>query len=122
MIHHVNFQVPRALVEECREFYELLGFRRATPPGTLADRALWLSRAGTQIHLEFAGRDGEEFAVAGDIGPGHVAIVVPSFAETVAALRQSGVTIEPRDNHWKTPRCFVRDPAGNRLELMKSEP
>jgi catechol 2,3-dioxygenase-like lactoylglutathione lyase family enzyme len=122
MIHHVNFQVPRALAEECATFYELLGFRRAMPPLALTDRSLWLSRAGTQIHLEFASREGEEVAVAGDSGPGHIAIVVPSFAETLVALREAGVTIEPRGKHWNSPRCFVRDPAGNRLELMESEP
>lgn len=131
MIQHVNFQVAREEVEECVSFYGLLGFSRVEPPESLAHRAVWLQSGPTQIHLEFADSEGNAVArpVAGhrdDDWPGgrvgHVAIVVSEYAAAIGALGRIGVPIEERTPHWGSPRCFVRDPAGNRLELMESAP
>jgi catechol 2,3-dioxygenase-like lactoylglutathione lyase family enzyme len=41
---------------------------------------------------------------------------------TLEALRRAGFEPEPRREHWGAPRCFVRDPAGHRVEIMAAPP
>ncbi len=97
-----------------REFYALLGFEAVEPPATLADRAVWLEREGTQVHLQRAEAPGPR--------GGHFAIVADRYEETLAALRSAGHEPESRPEHWGEPRAFVRDPAGNRVEIMAAAP
>jgi catechol 2,3-dioxygenase-like lactoylglutathione lyase family enzyme len=115
VIDHVNFQMPERVARECLAFYELLGFTNVYPPESLRDRAIWLASGSTMIHLQFAHE-------VGDSGPGHVALVVPKYEATLGMLATAGVTVEPRAEHWGSPRCYVSDPAGNRLELMEFSP
>ena len=99
----------------CSAFYALLGFREVDPPEALRERAVWLEREGTQIHL---------MLVDEPVAPpqGHVAVVVDDYERTLAALRKAGRDPEPRTEHWGSPRAFVRDPAGHRVELMAFPP
>ncbi len=120
MIHHVNLQVSVEQAERCAEFYELLGFERVHPGEELAARAVWLERAGQQIHLEHTPRDGED--VYGDPASGHVAFVVEDYDETVDALLGAGYEVDSRAQYWGSPRCFTYDPAGNRVEIMAFAP
>ena len=53
---------------------------------------------------------------------GHFAVVVDAYEETLDRLRADGVAVEPREAHWGAARAFVRDPAGNRVELMAASP
>ena len=53
---------------------------------------------------------------------GHFAVVVDDYDATLERLRAAGFEPEPRDEHWGAPRSFVRDPAGNRVELMAAPP
>jgi catechol 2,3-dioxygenase-like lactoylglutathione lyase family enzyme len=114
MIQHVTREVERAELEQCVQFYELLGFRSVPVPAGIAGRALWLERAGTQVHL--MPRD--------DAQPpsGHVGIVLERYAQTIDALQQAGHDIDPRAEHWGSPRAYVRDPAGYLVELMAFPP
>ena len=93
----------------------MLGFGRVDPPGTLAERATWVERAGTQIHL--MRRDDPV-----QLPHGHLAVVVGDYDRTLEKLRAAGFDPEPRQEHWGAPRSFVRDPAGNRVELMSAPP
>ena len=115
MIQHVTWEVRPPDVESCVAFYALLGFRRADPPPTLADRAVWVERGGTQIHLMFVDDPRQ-------LPEGHVAVVVDRYERTLQSLRDAGHEPEPRQEHWGSPRAFVRDPAGNRVELMAFGP
>ena len=115
MLQHVSIETRREDAEACVRFYELIGFRSVDPPGSLAGRAMWVERDGTQIHL----------LLADDpvIPPkGHHAVVVEDYDDVLAALRAAGHEPEPRDEHWGAARCFVRDPAGHRVELMAAPP
>ncbi len=114
MIHHVTRAIPASRLDDCIEFYAVLGFRPVSEPPGIAGRAVWLDRAGTQIHLMPA-----EDAVPEQ---GHVAVVVEGYDATLERLRQRGVEIDPRKEHWGSPRAFVRDPAGNTVELMAWPP
>ena len=112
LIHHVNIQVPQKSVAEYVEFYRLLGFVELNLPPTMASRATWLRVGQAELHLEYS-EPGVELSVNG----GHFAVVVADYEAVVARLSEHGFSVEPRQEHWGTPRSFVRDPGGNQVEL-----
>ncbi|MGI8944735.1 MAG: VOC family protein [Thermoleophilaceae bacterium] len=115
MVQHVTLELRRDQADACVAFWALLGFRRVEPPGSLADRAAWLEHGPTQVHLMW---------VEQPVAPphGHVAVVLDDYAGTLATLREAGSDPEPRSEHWGSPRSYVRDPAGNLIELMAAAP
>jgi catechol 2,3-dioxygenase-like lactoylglutathione lyase family enzyme len=114
-IHHVALETrPQDLDAEIR-FWGLLGFEQVEPPETLRERATWVQRGDTQIHLLYA-----ELHV---VPPqGHTAVVASDYDGTVAALREAGFAVEDRRQHWGAPRCFVQSPGGHRVEVMARPP
>ena len=114
-VQHVALEVRRSEVEACVAFYGLLGFTRVEPPESLADRAAWLQSGATQIHLMWV----DEPVVPPQ---GHVAVVASDYASVTEALRSAEFEVEPRAQHWGAARCFVRDPAGHRVEVMAAPP
>ena len=115
MIQHVALEVRRDRWDACVEFYALVGFERVQPPPSLADRAAWVQLGPTQLHLLHV----DEPVV---LPRGHVAVVVDDYDATLAALRNAGHDVEPRAEHWGSPRAYVHDPAGNLVELMAFAP
>lgn len=114
-VHHVALEVRRGDVPACERFWALLAFLPTEPPAALAARSAWLQRGAQQIHLLIA----EEPCAPPQ---GHVAVVVDDYDATLAALRRAGLHPEPRAEHWGSPRCFVRCPAGHRVEVMAFAP
>jgi catechol 2,3-dioxygenase-like lactoylglutathione lyase family enzyme len=114
MIHHVTREITPSALAECVRFYGLLGFEQVPAPPAVADRAVWLESACTQIHL----------VPTPDATPerGHVAIVAGDYHATLARLAAEGFEVDPRREHWGSPRAFVRDPAGHQVELMAHPP
>jgi catechol 2,3-dioxygenase-like lactoylglutathione lyase family enzyme len=51
-----------------------------------------------------------------------VAVVVDDWQSALERLREAGHEVEPRREHWGSPRAYVRDPAGNLVELMAFPP
>src|SRR5919206_3394291 len=96
MLQHVTIELTADQVEPCVDFYALLGFVRVEPPPSLAGRATWVERDGTQVHLMLA----DDPVVPPD---GHHAVVVSDYDATLAALRDAGFDPEPRDEHWGAP-------------------
>lgn len=115
MVQHVTLELRREQTDDCVAFWTLLGFERIEPPPSLADRAAWLESGETQVHLMWVERP-----VA--LPHGHVAVVLEDYDAALAALRKSGHEPEPRAEHWDSPRAYVRDPAGNLVELMAWAP
>jgi catechol 2,3-dioxygenase-like lactoylglutathione lyase family enzyme len=115
MLQHVTIEVTSAQVDACVSFYELLGFAKVEPPESLAGRATWVERDGTQVHL---------MPVDEPVVPpsGHHAVLVRDYEATLAALRDAGFDPEARAEHWGAARSFVRNPAGHRVELMAGSP
>jgi catechol 2,3-dioxygenase-like lactoylglutathione lyase family enzyme len=114
-VHHVALETRPADLEACADFFALLGFERVAPPPSLRDRATWLEREGRQIHLM---RHDEP-----TVPPrGHVAVVAPDYAAALERLRAAGHPVEPRTEHWGSPRAFARDPAGHVVEVMAFPP
>lgn len=110
MVQHVTREIRPSELDRCVSFYEMLGFEQVPVPPGVAGRAVWLERAGTQIHL----------MPSDDASPqrGHVGVVVERYEETLERLRAHDHEIDPRREHWGSPRSYVRDPAGNLVELM----
>ncbi|HEX5929589.1 MAG TPA: VOC family protein [Solirubrobacterales bacterium] len=114
MLHHVGIEIAPTEIERAAELFELLGFERVAPPPALAEFT-WLEREGTQVHLMPA----EQPAVP---ARGHLAVVAPEFEATVARLRKRGFEVEPRGEHWGSPRAHAIAPGGHRVELMAAAP
>jgi hypothetical protein len=114
MLHHVGIEVRPDEIERSIELWQALGFELVEPPPTLAE-FVWLERAGTQVHL----MPTDEPTVP---PRGHVAIVAPEFARTLASLRERGFEVERRREHWDQPRALVIAPGGHRVELMAAPP
>jgi len=115
MVQHVTLEVRREQGEQVAAFWELLGFARVDPPPSLADRAAWLQHGATQIHLMWV----EQPVV---LPRGHVAVVLEDWDRDLENLRAAGHEVEPRREHWGSPRAYVHDPAGNLVELMAFPP
>lgn len=115
MLQHVSIEVRSEDVEACVRFYGLIGFEQVEPPATLRDRATWVQRGPTQVHLMLA----DDPVVPPS---GHHAVEVDDYERTLAALRDAGFDPEARQEHWGCARSFVRNPAGHRVELMECAP
>ena len=115
MLQHVALELDPADREAAQRFWQILGFELVEPPPTLRERAAWLQRGPTQIHLLFADEP---------VAPpqGHAAVVAEDYDATLDALRAAGHDPEPRDQDWGAPRAFVQAPGGHRVEVMAAPP
>ncbi len=116
MIQHVTRELSPAQLAPCVEFYGILGYTPIAMPASVEGRAVWLghSDGGPDLHLMPTD--------TGAAPQGHVAFVVARYAQVVARMSEEGFEVEPRREHWGSPRAFVRDPAGNLVELMAEAP
>ena len=96
--------------------WALLGFAEVRPPEELAARsALGAARGAPRCTLLWT----DEPVVP---AAGHVAVVCGEYDATLERLRAAGFVPDPRAEHWGAPRCFVRSPAGHRVEVMAAPP
>lgn len=114
-LQHVALEIGDEDVQAEVAFWGLLGLAEVQPPGALGARSVWLSRGPAQVHLLLA---------QDPIPPreGHAAFVADDYAAAVERLREAGFAVDDREAHWGAPRCFVRSPAGHRVELMAAPP
>jgi catechol 2,3-dioxygenase-like lactoylglutathione lyase family enzyme len=115
VIQHAALETRRADGEAAAAFWRLLGFVDVDPPSTLRERAAWLQRGRTQVHLLWA----DEPVAAPQ---GHVAVVVDDYEATLESLREAGHKVEERPRHWGAARAFARAPGGHRVEVMAAPP
>ena len=116
MIHHVALEVRAGDADACARFWALLGFEEVVPPEALRASTRWLERDGRQVHLML--RD-EPVAPP----EGHVALVAgDAYDATLDRIRSAGHEVDPRTEHWGSPRAFLRTPSGHRVEVMAWPP
>jgi catechol 2,3-dioxygenase-like lactoylglutathione lyase family enzyme len=115
-IDHVQLAMPSGGEAAARAFYgALLGLAEAPkPPALRARGGVWFATGNLQLHL----------GVDATFQPGakaHVALRVDSHAlpALLARLEAAGHSVEGADDLAGYPRCYVRDPFGNRIELLK---
>ena len=113
-IDHVQLGMPAGGEDRARAFYlGILGMREVRKPLALAGRGgVWFAGpAGVGVHL----------GVEADFRPAakaHPAFVVADLARARGAFVTAGVSIEDDDSSLSVERCYVRDPFGNRIELV----
>lgn len=116
-IQHVTVTVPsEEMIDATAGFYVLLGGVRLVRPEMLAadTPGCWLGFDSTQVHL-----------IVGDAAPGkaHFALDLgEEYDVTLQRLSDDGVGLREARRSWGARRCFVRDPAGNLVELFEAPP
>jgi catechol 2,3-dioxygenase-like lactoylglutathione lyase family enzyme len=111
-LQHVSVQVPAQRLEECARFYaEVLGMERIP---NLAGAAWFRFGDGDHVHLLEGPGAAQSSA--------HMALVVDDLEATLERARAHGAEPRQSDDLWGAPRWFLRDPAGNRVEIFPRPP
>ncbi len=113
VIDHVQIAAPRALEAEVLHFYrEVLGLTEIPKPEELRTRGgAWFQTGNLQMHIGIDPEGG------GPRSKRHVCFLVGDLAKAKAAVVAKGVAIEEENVAEGLARFFIRDPAGNRIEI-----
>lgn len=111
-IDHVQIAVPKALEAEALRFYrEVFALPEIPKPEELRARGgAWFQVGPLQMHI----------GVDPDAGPKskrHICFLVGDLAAAKAHVVAHGVAVEEESVAEGLSRFFVRDPAGNRIEI-----
>ena len=122
-IGHVHLKVSD--LERSLAFYrDVLGFEVTQQLGT---QAAFLSTNGYHHHLRLNTWEsaGGQPPAHGTTGLYHVAILFPSEAEMVVAVRRvlkAGIPLEGAADHGVSEAVYLKDPDGNGVELYWDRP
>ena len=109
-IDHVSVLITD--VAKSRHFYrDLLGLKEMPKPKSFDFVALWFDLGPTQLHLL-------QKEKPDSISPRHFALRVPDVNAVRKYLRERGVAFEETTVIPGADRVFVRDPDGNRIEII----
>ena len=113
-VHHVQLAMPAGQEDVAEGFYAgVLGMQRVPKPEHLAARGgCWFRVAGLELHLGI--EDGFRASEKA-----HPALRVEGLAALRAALRAADADVTEDTQLEGHERCYVRDPFGNRLELIE---
>lgn len=110
-LDHVQLAIPPGGEAAARRFYgDLLGLREIEKPeGVRASGGAWFS-GPVEVHLgiEDAFRPARK---------AHPCFAVDGYEDLLGELRAAGHETTPDDRIAGSPRSFVDDPFGNRIEL-----
>jgi catechol 2,3-dioxygenase-like lactoylglutathione lyase family enzyme len=111
-IDHVQIAVPKACEAETLRFYrEIFALPEIPKPEELRGRGgAWFQAGNLQMHV----------GVDPDAGPRskrHICFLVADLAAAKAHVLAHGMTIEEESVAEGLARFFIRDPAGNRIEI-----
>lgn len=99
-------------VARSRDFYgRVLGLREIAAPKEFDFVAIWYDLGGTYLHLLVKPQPDTP-------SPRHFCLHTPDIAEARNHFRSLGVPIEETVKIAAADRFFVRDPDGNRIELL----
>lgn len=111
-IDHVQIAVPKALEAACLKFYrEIFAFPELVKPVELQARGgAWFQVGPIQMHI----------GVDPDASPKskrHVCFLTSDLAKAKTYVLSKSVEIEEESVAEGLARFFIRDPAGNRIEI-----
>lgn len=111
-LDHVNIAIPRAREPEVLRFYrEVLGLLEIPKPPELRARGgAWFEAGNAQIHISLEDIESPQ-------SRRHVCILVTDLDDAREAMVRHKVAIEEGGTAEGLTRFFVRDPAGNRIEI-----
>lgn len=109
-IHHVTVTVPDQ--QTARSFYgEVLGLDEIAKPDGVAGDTTWFRLGELELHVTVEPIQPESRR--------HLALEVNDLGPLRSRLRAAGVAIDDRAPlPGFRDRCFFRDPAGNRIEVV----
>jgi catechol 2,3-dioxygenase-like lactoylglutathione lyase family enzyme len=112
VIDHVQIAVPKALEAQSLAFYrDVLGLAEIPKPEELRARGgAWFQTGNLQMHV----------GVDPDTSPKskrHVCFLVSDLTAARAKVVSKGIAIEEESLAEGLSRFFIRDPAGNRIEI-----
>jgi catechol 2,3-dioxygenase-like lactoylglutathione lyase family enzyme len=115
-IDHVQIAVPKRREAEALAFYrEVLALEEIPKPAELRARGgAWFQIGGLQMHV---GIDPDSDGPAPPRSKRHVCFLVADLAAARAAIVAKGIPIEEESAAEGLSRFFIRDPAGNRIEI-----
>ena len=113
VIDHVQIATPRALEAQTLAFYrEVLGLTEIPKPAELQGRGgAWFQTGNLQMHI------GVDPEAGGPKSKRHVCFLVTDLAKAKADVMAKGIAIEEESVAEGLSRFFIRDPAGNRIEI-----
>ncbi len=110
-VDHVQVTAPEELVEDTCEWYRsCLGLDEMTKPQGTRPLGAWFRAGNQEVHVSVDEHNPHKTA--------HFGMVVTDFAAAVDRLRGSGCHIEQAGEIPGRHRCYTRDPAGNRIEIV----
>lgn len=112
-IDHIQIAVPKALEPECLSFYRtVLALTEVKKPEKLKARGgAWFQISPTtQMHI---GIDPEPSPKS----KRHICFLVGDLAAAKTTVQSRNVPIEDEGTAEGLTRFFIRDPAGNRIEI-----
>ncbi len=114
-IDHVQIAVPRALEEESLRFYrEVLALKGLPKPDEWRGRGgAWFEIGALQMHVGIE----PDPPSAPPKSKRHICFLVADLAKAKAAIQAHDVAIEEESVAEGLARFFIRDPAGNRIEI-----
>lgn len=112
-IDHVQLSMPEGGEDVARAFYrDVLGLHEVVKPDAMAARGgCWFAGARVAVHL------GAEPGFR-PLTKAHPALLVRDLGAARRSLGAAGVAIEEDGSGLAVRRCYVRDPFGNRIELV----
>lgn len=110
-IHHHS--LVSTDLERARRFYTgILEMEEVAYPSTFKFEVVWYKLGDQQLHIML--RDQPD-----TISPRHIALFVEDAKAVRAALTRKGIAIEETVKIPGADRFFIRDPDGNRIELIE---
>jgi catechol 2,3-dioxygenase-like lactoylglutathione lyase family enzyme len=109
---HVNLAIPRAKEVQVLRFYrEVLGLLEIPKPAELKSRGgAWFEAGSAQLHVSLED-------VESPPSRRHFCILVDDLDKARQAMARHHVAVEEGGTAEGLTRFFVRDPAGNRIEM-----
>ncbi len=109
-IDHVSVIISN--VERSRRFYrDIIGLKEIAKPRTFNFVALWFDLGNQHLHLLLKDK-------ADSLSPRHFALRVKDVPVARTFLRDKGVVVEEATLIPGADRFFIRDPDGNRIEVI----
>ena len=113
-LHHVQLAMPPGEEDAAVKFYaDVLGLAQVEKPPQLAPRGgVWFRREGLEVHLGVE----EQFHPA---HKAHPAFLVDGLERLRVRIEEAGYRVVDSVQLEGYRRCYVRDPFGNRIELVE---